>query len=304
MVNIDKQTWGGWPNCYRISNGEVDLIVTSDIGPRIMRYGFVDGQNLFKNVEESMGHSGEPEWMLRGGHRIWAAPEEAPRTYAPDNGPVDIHIAGDALTAIQPVEPSTGLQKAITVKLAPSGTAVEVLHYLKNTLLWDIEVAPWAVSMMAQRGVGITGFPPRGKHPDILPPTHPLVMWAFTDLTDSRWKFTKKYAILRQDPDNAAPQKIGHFNPKTWGAYLLDQELFIKRTDADPARPYPDFGCSFEIFTRDDMLELETLGPLSKLAPGATLEHVEHWTLHRNIELAAFTDEALDHVLLDKLAQP
>jgi hypothetical protein len=266
-----------------------------------MRYGFAGGQNLFKNVEESMGKSGESEWMLRGGHRIWAAPEEAPRTYAPDNGPVEIRVEGDVLTALQPAEPSTGLQKEISVRLAASGTAVEVVHRIKNTLLWEIEVAPWAVSMMAQRGVGITGFPPRGKHPDILAPTNPLVMWAFTDLSDSRWTFTKKYVVLRQDPDNAVPQKIGHFNAKTWGAYLLGSDLFIKRMDADPSCRYADFGCSFETFTRDDMLELETLGPLTRLSPGASLEHVERWTLHRDVKLAGFTDEALDALLLDKL---
>jgi hypothetical protein len=239
--------------------------------------------------------------MLRGGHRIWAAPESAPRTYAPDNGPVDIKVSGDILTATQPVESTTGLQKQMTIKLASAGSAVNVRHRIRNTLMWDIEVAPWSISMMAQRGVGITGFPPRGKHPDILPPTHPLVMWAFTDLTDRRWTFTRKYLALRQDPDNKVPQKLGHFNPKTWGAYLLRDELFIKRSDADESSPYPDFGCSFEIFTRDDMLELETLGPLTKLAPGASLEHVERWTLHRNVKLQNFTDAELDQVLIDKL---
>jgi hypothetical protein len=235
--------------------------------------------------------------MLRGGHRIWAAPEQAPRTYAPDNGPVDIGIDGDVLTATQPVEPTTGLQKSISVKLAASGTSVEVLHSIRNTLLWEIEVAAWAVSMMAQRGVGITGFPPRGKHPDILPPTHPLVMWAFTDLGDPRWKFTKKYVMLRQDPENAIPQKIGHFNPKTWGAYLLGTDLFVKRCDADPSRVYPDYGCSYETFTRHDMLELETLGPMTRLAPGASLDHLERWTLHRNVNLTQFTDDELDQVI-------
>jgi hypothetical protein len=297
MVKIEKTSWGGWTNCYSISNGDVDLIVTSDVGPRIMRYGFVNGQNLFKNFAESMGQSGESEWVLRGGHRIWTAPEEVPRSYAPDNGPVDIRVDGDVLTATQPVEPTTGLQKEIAVKLAPAGTAVDVLHRIKNTLLWEIEVSPWALSMMAPRGVGITGFPPRGKHPDMLPPTHPLVMWAFTNLADPRWKFTNKYLILRQDPGNAVPQKIGHFNPKTWGAYLLGTDLFIKRTAADPSRPYPDFGCSYETFTNDRILELETLGPMTRLAPGASLEHTEHWTLHRNIELHDFTDEELDNTL-------
>ena len=29
-VKIDKIAYKGWPNCYRISNGEVDLVVTTD----------------------------------------------------------------------------------------------------------------------------------------------------------------------------------------------------------------------------------------------------------------------------------
>src|SRR6202795_3088202 len=84
-VRVEKIAYKGWPNCYRITNGEVELIVTSDIGPRIMRYGFVGDQNFFKEFTESLGKTGEPAWVLRGGHRVWAAPEDAVRTYAPDN---------------------------------------------------------------------------------------------------------------------------------------------------------------------------------------------------------------------------
>ncbi len=301
-VKIEKVAWKGWPNCYRITNGEVELIVTSDVGPRIMRYGFVGGQNLFKEYEETLGKSGEPEWVLRGGHRIWAAPEQQPRTYAPDNGPVHIEINGDVLEATEPVEPSTGLQKQIIVKLAATGSHVEVLHRLKNTLAWTIEVAPWSLSMMAQNGVGITGFPPRGKHPDVLPPTNPLVMWAFTDLTDPRWIYSKKYLALRQDPKNTTPIKIGHFNEHTWAAYSLGTDLFIKRTRGESGKIYPDMGCSFEMFTRNDMLELETLGPITRVEPGALVEHTELWTLNKDVHLSTFKDDELDRVLLPLLA--
>ena len=262
-VEIEKVPYGGWPNCYRISNGEVELIVTSDIGPRVMRYGFAGGQNLFKEYQETLGRSGEADWQLRGGHRIWLAPELAPRTYAPDNEPVKIEVDGEVLRATQPVEPSTGIEKTIIVKLAPAGTGVEMVHQLRNTLAWTIELAPWALTMMAQNGIAITGFPPRGTHPEVLPPSNPLVMWAFTDLTDERWKFTKKYLILKQDPKNTSPTKLGHFNQHTWGAYLLGTDLFIKRTENDPCSTYPDMGCSFETFTRNDMLELENSGPHS-----------------------------------------
>jgi len=39
------------------------------------------------------------------------------------------------------------------------------------------------------------------------------------------------------------------------------------------------------------------LGPLEEVAPGATVEHVERWSLHRNVEVGAWTDDELDRVL-------
>jgi hypothetical protein len=51
------------------------------------------------------------------------------------------------------------------------------------------------------------------------------------------------------------------------------------------------------MFTNPHVLELETLGPLTKLAPGATVEHVERWSLHKNIRIAKWTDAELDKAL-------
>jgi hypothetical protein len=155
---------------------------------------------------------------------------------------------------------------------------------------------------MAQGGTGIHGFPPRGVHPRDLNPTNPLVMSAYTDLSDARWRFTRKYVMLRQDPAATSAQKLGSWNRETFGAYLLGSDLFIKRCKAEgsPA-DYPDFGCSFETFTNANMLELETLGPLTTLEPGAALEHVERWTMHRNVRINDWTDDELDAVLLPLL---
>src|SRR5947209_2215367 len=129
---IEKINYQGWPDSYRISNGEVEAVITSAVGPRVMRYGFVGGQNFFKEFTGQLGKSGEPDWQPRGGHRLWIAPEDAVRSYAPDNGPVHIAVEGDVLTATQPVEPLTGIEKQIAVKMAPSGTGVEVIHRLRN----------------------------------------------------------------------------------------------------------------------------------------------------------------------------
>lgn len=300
-ITVEKVKYQGWQNCYLITNGEIELVVTGDVGPRIMRFGFTGGQNLLKEYAEQLGKSGEKEFQLRGGHRVWKAPEDPVATWAPDNSPVNVQITATGVIAREPVEPLTGLQKEIEVDMAPAGNTVKVTHRIANMTLFPLEFAPWALTMMAQGGTAITGFPPRGRHPVNLEATNPLVMWAYTDLSDKRWGFTKKYLTLRQGPGNPEPQKIGHFNPHTWAAYLLKGDLFVKRYEADPSRPYTDFGCSFEMFTNAEFLEIETLGPLTKVLPKESVEHVEQWSLHRDIRVSGFTDAELDRVILPLL---
>ena len=300
-MNVEKIAYGGWPNCYRMSNGEVELIVTSDVGPRIIRFGFVGGQNLFKEFAQQMGKSGEKTWQIRGGHRLWIGPEDAKYTYGLDNGPIKVEVSASSLRAIQPTEPETGLQKSMEIYLSPTGTRVGVVHRIVNKNLLPVEFAPWAPTVMAQGGVGITGFPPRGTHPEMLAPTNPLVMWAYTDLSDPRWIFMKRYLGLRQDPAAKTPQKIGLFNPHTFGAYLLNRELFLKQYRAEPDKTYPEFFCSFQTFTNADFLELETFGPLAKLLPDQGVELIENWSLHRDVHIQHWRDDEVDAVLLPLL---
>ena len=303
-VKVEKVEYKGWPNCYRVSNGEVELVVTSDVGPRVIRFGFVGGQNLFKEFPEQLGGKGEDAVpVARRAPRLEGARRSGWHRGPPTMFRFRSRSSPDGLVAREPVEPLTKLQKEIAVRMAPSGTEVEVLHRITNQSLFPLEFAAWAMSMMAQGGMAITGFPPRGRHPINLEATNPLVMWAYTDLSDNRWKFTKKYMMLRQDPKIADAQKLGLFNPHTWVAYVLNGEAFVKQARADAGSAYPDFGCSFETFTNDEFLEIETLSPLTKVLPTRAVEHTEHWSLHRNVRLSNLTDEELDRVILP-LLQP
>ncbi|MBI3208187.1 MAG: hypothetical protein HYZ37_04700 [Candidatus Solibacter usitatus] len=297
-VKVEKVNYKGWPNSYRVSNGEVEIVVTGDVGPRIMHFGFTGGQNLLKEFPEQLGKKGEAQFQLRGGHRVWKAPEDPVATWAPDNVAVQVSINKSGLVAREPVEPLTNLQKEIAVEMAETGTRVTVTHRIYNKGLFPLEFAPWALTMMAQGGVAVTGFPPRGKHPQVLEATNPLVMWAYTDLSDKRWVFTKKYLLLKQDPKNNEPQKLGMHNPRTWAGYMLNGEMFLKKFKPGAAETHPDFGCSFETFTNADFLEIETLGPMTKVAPQGSVTHVEQWSLHKNVKPASLTDAELDRVLL------
>lgn len=297
-VKIEKTSYDDWPNCYRISNGEVELIVTTDVGPRVMRYAFVGGENVFAEFKDQLGKSGEKEWKSRGGHRLWAAPEDKKDTYALDNGPVKATVHEDSITLTQPVEPETGLQKEITVKLAASGGDVEVNHRITNTRAKSRRLAAWALTQMAPGGMGIAALPPRGSHDEYLSPTNPLTMWAYTDFSDKRWTFTKKYVVLKNDPNVKEDQKTGLFNPHTFAAYLNGTTLFVKQASAEGSPDqYVDFGCSYETYTNDQFLEMETLGPLTNLARGKSVSHTEHWSIYKDVSFSGITDEELDRVL-------
>ena len=51
MTQINKINYGGWDNCYEISNGIVDLVITGDVGLRVIRYGFIGDVNEMCNVQ-------------------------------------------------------------------------------------------------------------------------------------------------------------------------------------------------------------------------------------------------------------
>jgi len=281
----EKVKYGGWLNCVRLSNGKAEVIATTDVGPRVIRFGFVGGQNLFHEWKDQLGKTGGDEWRPYGGHRLWHAPEQMPRTYAPDNDPVQYSWDGKTLVLTQKVESSTGIMKQMEITLSPDEPYVKIVHRLVNKNLWDVEAAPWCLTFMAQRGRAIFPMEPYIPHSEYLLPARPLVLWHYTNMRDPRWIWGTRYIQLRQDPtvppDDRGKQKVGMLNKQGWMAYVLNGELFMKRYACDPNATYPDYGCNTEVFTNSDMLELETLGPLGKIPAGGAVEHVEHWFLFK-----------------------
>jgi hypothetical protein len=277
---METVNFGGWPNCIRLSNGEIELVATTDVGPRIIRLGFIGGQNLFKTYESVLGRTGDKEWHSYGGHRFWHAPEVFPRTYAADNEPVE-HSWDGATFVLGNADRDNGLFKEMHLTLSPESPCVEVRHRLINRSPWPVELAPWALSVMASGGRAIYPQEPFQPHPDVLVPARPVVLWHFTDMSDSRWTWGSRYIQLRQDPTATTKQKVGMLNKQGWAAYLLGGDAFIVRYGYDPAATYADMGCNTETYTDPEMLEVETLGPLTKIEPGGYVDHMESWSLAR-----------------------
>jgi len=288
-IRAEETEHNRWKKAFRIYNDTVQLVVLTEVGPRILFFGFQGGDNEFHEVREHAGERGDQTFRVYGGHRLWVAPE-IPRTYYPDNAPVGMRRQHDAFVLTAPSEtapPGANLQKEIEIKLAETGARVTITHRIRNLGGEPTEMAPWALSMMAAGGTAILPLPPRAPiSTERLLPEGALALWCYTDLADPRLKIGTHYIQLRQASDCAGKfkeQMIGIFNPLGWGAYFRKGHLFVKKAQVENNAKYPDFGCNFEVFTDAHSLELETLGPLRNLQPGDTAEHTEHWWLFKDI---------------------
>lgn len=274
-VSIKKIEYGQVGQCLQVDNGTVDFVATLDCGPRIIRFGFSGQHNEFCEQDGAVSTYGGQYWQPRGGHRLWHSPEHMPRTYIADNSPVDCQLLEDGVILTQPVEPWVQIQKEMEVRL--TGTKqVTVINRLTNKNAWPVKLAVWGLTVMAPGGLEIVPQPDRDTG---LLGNRMIALWPYTKMTDQRVHWGDGYITLQQDAAAAGPFKFGIDNQAGWAAYVNRGHVFIKRYAHQLGAEYPDFGVSYETYTNELMLEMETLSPLTLLKPDETIEHREIWEL-------------------------
>lgn len=291
---MDIVQFGGWEKCARLVSGDVELIVTLEVGPRVLFLGKRGGINLLYPIPGDAGQTGGDEYRFYGGHRIWIAPEDAERSMQPDNDPVEYVVEGE-VHRFKGRPDKYHVSKELAITVSDDG-AFSLAHSITNHSPYSIELAVWCPTQCAPGKVHFPQ-PPFQTHVENLLPTRPLVMWSYTKLSDPRWTWGDRAITLRQDPARG-PQKIGAFVPEGFAAFEGEGGVFLKTFGAEPGAKYPDMGCNFETFTNEDFIEIESLGKVVRLDPFDGSEcHKETW--------AVFPNEILpteDAALADRLA--
>jgi len=283
-MSNQRLSYLGLPNCLLMSNGDVELIVSTDVGPRILRYGVPGQPNMFGEYPDRVTHTPLGDWKPYGGHRLWAAPENMRTSYAPDNVPIQFQSQGDReLRLLAPVD-AAGLRKQMTVRLAERGTSVEVEHAITNCNGWAIQIAPWSITIHKE-GTIILPREPFRSHDDCVVPSQPLTLWYFTDLQDPRFVLGSRYLLVRAEDARSSPQKIGICNKQGWCGYHSGDTMLVKSFRFDPDATYPDLGSNNEAYVAGPYMETEFLGPLSLLAQDDTVLLTERWELVPNVTL-------------------
>lgn len=281
MTTVEMVEYAGWEDCVRIANGTVEVVATTAVGPRIVGLGYLDGENLCYLADDAGTSPDDGEWHLFGGHRLWHAPEVEGRTARPDNDPVGVERHEDGVTLSQPAEGQTHVAKALTIRLPSSGAEVAVTHELTNEGVWAVELAPWAITVLRPGGQAVLPMTPdgqTGRQAD-----RSLVFWSYTDPDDDRLSYREDCILLAQA--EAEPTKVGVEGRDGWGAYVVDGTALLKSFTRRSGAHYADRGAALQAYTDDAMLELETLGPLETVEPGATATHEEWWRLLADVEV-------------------
>ena len=147
MVKIEELCYKSFGKCVRLTNGIIELVVTLEVGPRIIRFSAVGGENVFfEDDERKTNHDDQKEiyaecygddlkpWAILGGHRIWTSPEAFPRSYVPDYKS-EYETIENGIKVISPVQSWIQLQPEFEITITGENE-VKVVHRLKNCGAW------------------------------------------------------------------------------------------------------------------------------------------------------------------------
>ncbi len=122
-----------------LSNPFLRLDYLTTIGPRLVRLVPAGTEiNLLAETPAVCWDTPFGVYHVRGGHRLWAAPQNDLSTAIPDNDPLQIEELPSGIRLVQPLEAPTGLSKAIEVRLNPERAALTLTHTLTNRGVWPL----------------------------------------------------------------------------------------------------------------------------------------------------------------------
>jgi len=291
-VTIKEVQYGAYGKCVSMSNGIVELLVTVDVGPRIIYLGTVGGPNMFGEL--GYDKDAADTFQLMGGHRLWHSPEAMPRSYEVDNSPVYWEEYEGGIRTVQKPESWAQTQKEMEIYMEDNSPLITVMHRIRNCGAWPVKLSAWSISIMSKGGLEIV---PMTQRDTGLLGNRVLGLWPYSNMADKRVMWGKRYVALRQDENADTAFKFGINGEEGWGAYFNHGQLFIKQHYHDMEETYPDGGMSYETYTDNRFLEMESLSPMTELQPDETVEHLEYWALIPDVEEPALDEDAFDEIM-------
>lgn len=272
----------------RLASEHLWVDVLSTAGPRIVRLGLAGSPvNLLAETPNLGWETPHGRYELYGGHRLWFAPEDPDLVAVPDGHGLAVTAEPGGIRLTGQAEAPTGLIRSMRLRLSSLRAELEIRHELRNIADRSIELAPWSITQLPLGGTVLLPEPSAtpGHH---VRPNRMLVLWPYTSWEDRRFK--PRDGLLTLEAEPGPDLKVGYFNEAGWVGYVRNNTVLIRRFESVAERRHPDLGCNVETYLGGRFLELELLGPLGEVAPGATAVLVERWEVKEVTPIAGWSD--------------
>lgn len=263
-------------------NGTIQVGIPLEYGLRIGHFSLCGGENMFFEQPKDMVELATADgWRVRGGHRLWLAPE-GKHDYYPDNDPISYEILENGIRIEQKEDPWLHVKKSITLTFGSDNGedkhCLTVLHRIVNTGTEKFRMSVWPITSNAPGGIEHI---PLKRYDGGASHRHRFSTWFYTNLGDARAKYTQDEITLTYMPvEEKYKLGVGHPLGRAW--YEKDGVTFVLNFPVEEDKEYPDGNVSYETYLSKYTVEMESLSPLTEVLPGESVEHKEVWELRKS----------------------
>lgn len=287
-VRVEQISYRGWDESYRITNGIVEVMVVPKIG-RIMSYRFVDGENILWENEKWFGKLRKDaranEWANFGGDKVWPAPQDQwakvmgrswPPDEAFDGGECTASELKDGVEIVTPVSPYYGAWLVREIRLSEGSTRLTIRQRLEKLRLPIVDMLIWSVTQIKTPDLVVMPLNPKSAF------DNGFTILAGGEVEPQYRRREDNFLLVRRHPKAAT--KVGSDAHECLLASFHGDLLFVQHAKFFEGAPYPDGGCTVEVYTNPDELpyvELELMSPILKPGLGEEARFNIAWELHK-----------------------
>jgi len=275
-------TYFGYDGCLALENGAgARLVVCPEAGGRVLEYSLHGENVLYLNPEQKgWRHTpGIPSVDPCGG-RCDVGPE---RVIAPHPdlwlGDWTGEIVGDGKVRLTSVRDRvTGVRLVREFTLASDSARVEFVQRIANEGARLVTCCHWSRTLAAGGGIVLIPLTPDSRFPKSYLMYGPNAVMMFKP-EDPNIRVREGVLEVLGTPANP---KLGLDSMAGWFSYLTRGNLlFTKTYPVYSDRVYCEMaGLTISIwYSKNEMCELEPIGPREILAPGASASYTESWSL-------------------------
>src|SRR5438094_6426059 len=283
-----RTNYHGWTNSILLSNGRVEAVIVPAIG-RVLQFRFAgeEGGPFWENREMD-GKAPNPEsqeWGNFGGDKTWPAPQSdwpkmTSRAWPPpvafDSMPVQARVDGLVVKLISAIDPHYGIRAYREITLDLDRPLMTITTTYEKVSGQPFRVSMWIITQLKDPVLACASLPEFERLRE--------GFYRQSDELPANLKVENELLSLTRDPK--ASHKIG----TDAGALFWVGKDATLRIDSPRQLlgQYPDDGCSAEIYTNPNPLayvELEMLGPLTKMVVGDNITRTSSYTLLHRTEV-------------------